>query len=324
MAGPPGFAYKGFFQAGRETAGNYGVAVASTHRFPLLALPQVAPAREHIDSDVMDGTGLLLQRYSGKKVSRFTVELECTYTNWPFLWDLILGTATYGSNGGSSGAGPPYTHTFVHKDLLNSVTAQMGMGDIPAGQCERATGAKLATARISGAFHERVRASLSFVGKDFQTDQTPTVLASPTIQDCVLMDQLSAFNDGIGSTGTILGFELSIDNMIPDRDFASELIEEPLRQDFPTMSLMIREEFQSNAALEAQMAKTTGAPSLTFTSGTKSLVLSLGGADLDPVTREAEGRGRIIQPLTWKPFKVASTYLTVALTNAQSTITTYT
>jgi hypothetical protein len=327
--GFPGRMFQGFFQFGRESI--WGTDVAATHRLRFLKLTP-EPTLETIDSDVMDGTGLLLSRYAGKKVVKFTTEHELTHTNFLPIWDLLMGTGTFGNRGGATTgpAGADYTHVFKHKDLLNSVTAEIGMGDpnnSPPSKVEQVVGAKLVAANLSGAFHERGRARLTWEGKDYSNGVTPTSLASPATNDCVLFDSLSAFNDGIGSTGDLLGFELAVDNKAPGRDFASSLIDEPIRQDFPEMSLMIREEFQSKAALDAQLAKTSGVPSLTFTSGAKILTLAFGAADLtEPVTREPEGRGRIIQNLNWKPVAAGSpsTYLTVTQVNTQATIPTYT
>jgi hypothetical protein len=317
--------YKGFFQFGRESV--WGTDVAATHRVRFLAL-RPEPVLEVADQDVMDGTGLLLLHWAGKKTVRFTLECELTFTNFLLLWDCLMGTATFAANGGATtGGGPDFTHTFKHKDLLNSLTLEIGMGDIPTGKVEQIVGAKIVQANFSGESHGRMRARLTFEGKDYSTNVTPTSLALPATQDCVPMDGLSAFNDGIGSTGNILGFELAIDNKAPGRDYSAQLVDEPIRADFPEMSLMIREEFQSRSALDAQLALTVGAPSLTFTVGAKILTLAMGAAHLtDPVPREPEGRGRIIQPLMWKPIAAGSpaTYLTVTQQNQQALITTYT
>jgi hypothetical protein len=323
--------YQGFFQFGRESV--WGTDAAATHRLRFLSVrPEVSSGL--IDQDVMDGTGLLIARQLGKKAVRFTLETELTHTNFGLLWDGIFGTATFGANGvATTGpAGSDYTHVFTHKDLLNSYTLEIGMGDpdnTPAAKCEQIVGAKIVQATVSGAPHERLRARLVFEGKDYSNAVTPTTLSpvSPTLQDCVLFDNLSAFNDGIGSSGMIVGFELSIDNKSPGRDFADELIAEPIRQDFPEISYMIREEFQSKSALDAQLARTSGAPSLTFTSGSKVLTLAMGAGHLtEPLPREPEGKGRIIQSLVWKPISSGSpaTYLTVTQVNTQALITTYT
>jgi hypothetical protein len=321
--------YQGFFQFGRESA--WGTDVAATHRLRFLSVrPEVSSGL--IDQDVMDGTGLLIGRQLGKKSVRFTLETELTHSNFLLLWDGILGTSTFGSDGGATTGpvGSDYTHVLKHKDLLNSYTLEIGMGDpdnTPAAKVEQIVGAKIVQATFSGAPHERIRARLTFEGKDYSNAVTPTSLSVPSLQDCVLFDNLSSFNDGIGSTGMVVGFELSIDNKSPGRDFADELIAEPVRQDFPEMSFTLREEFQSKAALDAQLGKTAGAPSLTFTSGAKILTLALGSANLtDPVLREPEGKGRIIQSLIWKPVAAGSpaTYLTVTQVNTQATIPTYT
>jgi len=330
----PARMFNGYLQIGREAT--YGSAAAATHRYRVISVTP-EPAGEHIESDVMDGTGLLLYRYPGKKTVRFTVELELTHTNFLILWDTLMGTQTFGSaaTGVTTGpSGSDYTHVFKHKDILNSLTCQIGMGDpdnAPPTKCERVLGGKILQANFAANFHERVRARLVIEGQDYDTNNTPTSLASPAANDCVLMDSLSAFNDGIGSSGNVLGFELSIDNKTPGRDYAARLIAEPIRQDFPEMMLTIREEFQGRAALDAQLAATagaltTGAPSLTFTLGAKVLTMAFGSAHLQPVKRDPEGKGRILQSLQWKPISAGSpaTLLTVTQVNTQATTSTYT
>ncbi len=321
----PGRMFLGYFQFGREAV--WGTDVACTHRLRFLSLRPEA-SLEVADQDVMDGTGLLLAHWAGKKVVRLALECELTYTNFSLMWDGLMGTPTFAANGGATTGANPYVHVFDHGDVLNSYTLEIGMGDIPTGKVEQIVGAKIVSANFTGESHGRIRARLTFEGKDFSTNVTPTALALPAAQDCVPFNALSAFNDGLGSTGNILGFELSIDNKAPGRDFAAQLVDEPIRNDFPEMSLMLREEFQSRSALDAQLAMTVGAPSLTFTtSASKILTLAFGAAHLvDPVLREPEGRGRIIQPLTWKPIAAGSpsTYLTATVTNAQALITTYT
>lgn len=314
---------KRYFQFGREAT--YGTAVAATHRFPVLSLTRGA-RRTLIRSEAKDGTRFRQNAYVTKKSYRPVVELELTYTGLLLLLDGLFGTDTYGANGGATSGVNPYTHVFKMRSIFNSYTLQFGMGDVPTTKVERFEGAKITRATISGASHERLRVRLEFLAEDFSTNVTPTgSLAAPTM-DCVLMGHLSSFNDGTGTTGQITGFEFAMENALSERDYAADLIAEPLAGGLADASLRISQEFQSQTAIDAHIAGTTGAPSLTFTSGTKSFAISMPVAYLDEGCEPSDdGDTRMLQDLMWLPISDSGspteTLLTVTVVNAQSSIT---
>lgn len=313
--------YKGFFQFAREAA--WGTDLPATHRLRFLDItPDVV--NEVIKSDAMDGTRYRAAFYTGPKRVRVTVELELTYTGMLLLLDGLMGTDTYGANGGISSGTPDVTHVFRNRDLFNSYVLELGMGDIPLGMCEQAVGAKLIEATLSGAQHGVCRARLVFLCKDYSTNVTPTAALTAPSPDPVLFDQLSSFNDGLGAVGNITAFELSINNMLSVRDYGSALIDEPLANGFPEITLKITEEFQTRDAFDAQVALTQGGPFLTFTTGAKQFKLSIPKAYLVPgVAREKQGQGRMTQVLTWEPIKDAGApagYLTFFIINTQASI----
>lgn len=315
-----GQAFKKFFQFGRESS--WGSAATVDHRFPILSMTR-GVRRDVIRSEAMDGTRFRQVAYQGAKRCRPVVEMELTYTGLLLLLDGLMGTDTYGSNGGSTSGSNPYTHVFKMRNLFNSYTLEFGMGDIPSGKVERFTGAKIVRATITGASHERCRLRLEFLAKDHATNVSPTgSLTSPT-QDCVLFDAMSSFNDGTGTTGDLISFELAIENMLTERSYASELIDEPLAGALANASLRIVEEFQSRTAIDAHVALTQGAPALTFTSGSKSFAISMPKAYLDEGC-EPEGEDRLTQSLLWLPIgddASPESYLTLTVVNAQALIT---
>jgi hypothetical protein len=314
--------FKSLFQFGREAV--WGTDVPATHRIPVLDLaPDVQ--LEVIKSDAMDGTRLRQGFYPGAKRVRVTVEFEMLYSGILLLLDGLFGTAAFGSNGGTTSGANPYVHVFKMRELFNSYTLELGMGDIPTTKVEQALGAKIIEATLSGSSHGVCRCRLVFLAKDYSTNVTPTgALSSPAIIP-LLFDQLTAFNDGTGATGDILSFELSIQNTLSVRDYAAQLIDEPVANGFPEVQLKLVEEFQTQAAFDAHYALTQGAPSLDFVSGTKELVISMPKSYLTQgVNREKQGQGRMTQPLTWEPIGddgSPETYMTITVTNAQATIT---
>jgi tail tube protein len=322
-----GKSYKRFLQFGRDSAGNWGSAATTVnHRAPILSFTR-GVSREVIYSSAMDGTRFRQVAYQGAKRVRPTIQTELTYTGLLLFLDGLMGTDTFGANGGTTGAGPPYTHTFkmsglpTGAGLFNSFCLEAGMGDIPAGKVERFTGAKIARATIAGSSHERLTLRLELIGKDHATNVTPTGALTSATQDCVLFDQMSSFNDGTGTTGDLISFELTIDNALSVRDYASELIDEPLASSHASATLRIVEEFQSRSAIDAHVALTQGAPALTFTSGSKVFTISMPKAYISD-SPEPEG-DRMTQSLLWTPIGddgSPETYLTMTMTNTQSSI----
>lgn len=178
----PGLALKNIFQYGRETAGNYGVAVAATHRLPTYAL-DVDPHLEVIEPDLSDGSLFTQAMIDSIKRPVVTIELPLTYTGMLLIIDCLMGTATYGSNGGATTGSNPYTHTWKIQELLNSLTLQCGQGDIPTTKVERTPGSKILRAVFSSSGGRNDgRISLTLPAKDWATDVTPTgALVAPAL-----------------------------------------------------------------------------------------------------------------------------------------------
>jgi hypothetical protein len=325
----PGIAAKNLFQYGRETAGNYGVAVAATHRLPTYALD----SDDHLDviepdlSDGPTGSMFTVAMLDGVKTVTVPVELPLTYTGELLLIDCLFGTGTYASNGGSSGAGPPYLHTFILKELLNSLTLQIGIGDIPAGLVEQAKGAKISRAVLSSSGGNNVgRLALTFMAQDYAYGVTPTSPVTAPATDPVMFKHLSAFNDGLAGAGVgdIQGWELVLDYALARREKGTALSDEFLRNARPGVTLTLDTEFQTNTARQSHAAMAQGAPTLTFTSGAKIFKITMPKAYIKPTPgRSREGMGIMKQKIVWSPIYDSgiANYLKLEVTNAQVNIT---
>ena len=333
----PGLVYKGFLQFGREATWN--TAVAATHRIPFL---KMAVDVEHgrIVSRAMDGKKSPVNVYVGGKRWRATIELELTYTGFLHLIDGLMGTATYGSNGGATTGTNPYTHTFRQKDLHSSYTFQFGMGDVPTGKCERGAGGKILEATFSGGgslegAEAVITARLVIVGGTYTVNETPTAALTALTPDPVLFSHCTIEEDGTNDDATpadveIRRFSLTVKNPLADGRFildSSGVIHEPIRNRKidDGVVLEIDQEFRTKTAIDSFfLTYATGAPNLKFVSGSKSIEFLIPVAFLRTAPKhDPEGDDIMNQKLVWHGLDDDSndSALTIIVINAQSAIT---
>lgn len=336
----PGLAYKGFFQFGRESA--WDTVVAATHRIPFLSM-KVKVDHGRIVSRAMNGKKSPTAVYVGGKRWRATVELELTYTGFLLLIDGLMGTATFGANGGATTgpSGSDYTHTFRQKDLHNSFTVEFGMGDVPTTKCERGSGGKLIEATISGGGSLEgadavITARLTFVGGTYTDNETPTSPPTVVATDPVMFSHCTVEEDGTNDDLTpanveIRKFALTVKNPLADGRFilgSSPVIHEPIRNRRieDGVVLEIDQEFRTRTALASYfLTYATGAPNLKFVSGSKSIEFLIPVAFLrTSPEHDVEGDDIMNQKLVWHGLDDGSndSALTIIVINTQATITT--
>jgi hypothetical protein len=332
--GSPGFPYLSFFQFGRESTWN--TAVACTNRIPILPGFQPRSEAGRIFSPAFDGKRNPVTAYIGGKRSRLTAEFELTYTGMLLLIDGLMGTATFGNNGGTTSGAGPYTHTFIQRLIYNSYTLQFGIGDVPATKCEQIAGAKIqeATFSCSGAFdsHEAVvRVRFVFIGGNYSTNVTPTSL-SAAAPDPALFYHCTNDTDGSGDAADdvqIRGFELVVRNFLTENRFILEatnpgVLKEPLLTGKKSEIIMtIMEEFRTKTILESFWnTYATSSPVIRFTSGTKDITFTLPVAAISETPEhDPTGDDIIIQNVKWRALDGGSNSgLTIVVNNAQSLI----
>ena len=270
----PGQGSKSYWQFGREAT--WATAVAATKRVAPLSMGIEAVIKQEKDLSLHGG---MVARDIVKVNERAegAIETYLTYNEQLMLIDALCGTATYGSNGGSTSGSNPYTHTFTTKELFNSFTHQLIEGNIPASKCQRALGAKMTGLTFVGEVVSIVRATWATVGKQKQTDQTPTGALSAATPLYVLTSH-AVLDDGTsdvaGSDVIMKSFEFSMQNGCAAReDCGSDYILEPLRAGPEMARLKFRREFRTKALMDTWIAGTNLAFSLTFTSSPSSFKL---------------------------------------------------
>lgn len=326
----PGQGFMSYFQFGREST--WGTDVAATKRLPINRADPVADIGR-IRPNTMDGTLVLPPLQAGGIRALSTIELPLTYTGMLILWDCVMGTATYGANGGATTGSNPYTHTWTaFGQHLNSLTLEHNMGDIPTSKVEQIVGAKIAKATLKGSAglapdEGIITCTLELVGKTLSTNVEETgALTSPT-PDYVLFSHMANMADpGAGANAQVLDFELVIDTGLAAERFymqgaVGNVLKEPLRKQRPTARLSVTAEFINDNTLDAFIANTkstgvtlnfTGAGSLQFAFSFAQVAIS------EPVHHPTEGDDFLRERFVIE----AEGAVSLQIVNAQATITT--
>ena len=336
--GFPGLGHRGYIQFGREAT--YGTAVAATHRIPFVSC-ETRPVGGTIDSEMMNNARWLHGIYQGPKHYETTLVVELWYEGMLLLLDGLMGTGTYGANGGTTSGGSPFAHTITQQDLLNSYTFQIIEGRIPATTCQRLLGAKIDRAEISGSKGSGndaiLRLTLTLLSRSYQTAQAITGSLNAVTALPILfheMQGVSAFLDGtadVAADKVLQNFTVSINNNLARRHHSTAAtILEPIAEGFCEVEIRLTKEFQTVALLDAFNAFTAAVPTeptLVFgvTSSKRFTISTPGTAVIPTYGHPISGPGIIMQDVTWKGFRAnpgGAGPLQLLVENTQATIVT--
>lgn len=331
--GNPAFGFNSYMQFARDAT--WGTFPTITKRYPIYSANARAVAGR-IRPQILDGTLAQPSLVKGMEMCELDLSMPLCYTGLNIIWDLIMGTATYGSNGGSSSGSDPYTHGWAGFGLLlNSGSFEIIQGGVPASpaRCVRCTGMKVqrATIRVAAGIDiadQIARLDLKLIGYSLTENQTITSsLTSPTL-DFVMQSHMNTLTDiaqGV-TTAATLDWELVIDTMAKERPFltGAGYISEPQREKRPNWTLTMTREFQVRTALTAFLANSGGAVQTIFSLGsTRGLQFDMTGAMATYPENPIEGEGWIKQKIVYEgQADVLGSTLAVTLTNSQATITT--
>lgn len=324
-----GFGHDAYLQIGREVT--WGTAAASVRRFNIVS-GSIASERAKVRADVLTAFRNRSAIYAGPQVGRASVTLEADYEGQLHLWDGALGTATFGSNGGTSTGSGPYTWTFIQRNLFSSYSLQM-VTNIPSGKCDRLLGAKIQSLKLSGStgFDAKpLKLELEFVGSAVSTNVSPTGALSANSALPIMSHHVDTANFKSGTADTagterLRSFELSIKNNLSEYFYGADTIEEPLADDFAETQLKWTIEFGTQTAIDEYVNNTQGAPIIKFAAptGTKSLQISMPkGYIVSPVGRPIDRYGVLTQEFTYEAIHDSGTVSGVSIVaiNAESTI----
>lgn len=266
-----------------------------------------------------------------------TLEFDICYTGQLLWWDALMGTATYGSNGGATSGANPYTHVFREENYHNSLSLEVIRGNIPDGKCELITGAKIDKANLVWVAsldgdEAKGHASIEMIARRFQTDQTPASAIAQPSYDPVIFGHASTVEDGTSDTDAeivLRRFEFSYDNKLA-RDFGmnsavGKYLVEPIRNDRPEAVFKMVSEFRSKSAMDLYIANTEANPKMYFASSSKEFRLEMAKAYM--MTHEKPPTdGKIMQEFEWHPIDDGAgssnnTGVSLTVINAQSAIT---
>jgi len=271
--GSPAIGFKSYWQFGREAT--WDTAATATTRLPFLTLgpePNLGVTPSRLINSGVDNP----ENFVGiGQRNRLQGTTEFQYENFLRLIDCLMGTASFGSNGGTT-TGPVstiYTHAFKQRAIVNSLTNQMSIGDVPAGQVERLRGAKVMEMRLSGsrAFggdEGIVSCEVSMLGRTYETAQAPAGTPAVPAYRPVLFQHLTTVLDGSGDAAdlrALWSFDLTIRNALAENrlDVMPTGLE-PVRNGWTEILLKLETEYQVKTLRDRYRALTEGGLSLTF------------------------------------------------------------
>jgi hypothetical protein len=279
--GAPGIGARSYWQIGREAT--WGSVAAATKRLNLLNQSIRSNLKQVKDESM---TGQLVARDIVNVLESAAGSLEgyLQYNELLLLLDGIFGTDTYGSSGGTVSGSNPWTFVFTDREFFNSYTLELIEANIPSTKCQRVLGAKFNAITISGDAAGICKYKIDVIGKQKQTNQTPTGALTAATPSYVLTSHGTATSvDGSGDAAAdqiIKSFEFTMQNSLDAsrEDVGSAQIIEPLRNGLTMARLKLTREFHTKTALDAYIAATNQNPLLNFTSGSLQFQIEMNTA----------------------------------------------
>jgi hypothetical protein len=278
----PALGFKSYLQAGAEST--YGTPVAAT------AKSEVMPGDMcDLVPGIIDDASLNSQRarrgfYDGVQYYKGSTKMRANYEGKVLLMMLRSLFGNY-----ATGVGTPVNdagvvnHIFTEGGNSYPLTLQRNVGDVASttgvyGKVFRPAGVKV----NQGTFEMQAGSggkgmgiwSFDYIAQDQTSDQTPTGALSLPLLNPVLYRQTLSFSDGTGdATADVkirsikFGFNAPLTNA--DRAFlaSTNLIDEPLPNDFVVATCEIQQEFKTKSQFNIARNRTAVAPNVIFQGG---------------------------------------------------------
>lgn len=289
-----------------------------------------------ISSDIFTGTSPVVAGIAkgGTRV-KATFETDLQYLDnvttdpdgFLMLHDLIMGANTFGTYQptATTGAAPPYIHTFQNLNTLNSATIEFVDGK-PGGSnvCLRLDGCKVDEAVWSWGWSYDGKENIptlrvTVVGRLATPSVVPTALGSIQQTYDGLISTHCTFADGLVSPATTGYFKakLTCKNNVYQEGFSSlsGYITEPIRLSNLDAEWEFEGDYDSMTALTSYINQSASAtaisalftkPSPSGTGTTYTLATASGKAKMSGHAHEVTQGSPVRQTVKWRPFKDAN------------------
>ena len=339
----PAYGYESLLQIGREATWN--TAVAATHKFGIIEL-EVTPRHGTYMGRTLASSISKPAMYQGAVSYEVRALMTLSYDYLMLFFDGVMGTATFGANGGTTTGAGPYTHTWLEKSLLNSYTLECVEGNRGAagatGKCNRYYGAKIKSIKIHGEAVPTEGSACTlevvFVAPSVTVGFTTTASLVLATESPAYFYHATTVDDGTGdgfvagpTTNIIMkNFDITVDNVVAERymiGLASMF--EPQRNGFVSVQVNVVKELQTTAMLSAAAAFTQGSPKLVFDNAgsgaaNRQFTFDVGKAYITNYRNPIRGPEIVEQTATWEAIYDSGNASALKLINisGQATITT--
>lgn len=301
----------------------WGTDVAATKRKAILS-GSMSGGATVIESDAMDGNLVREAAYQGPQVPTFEFDTEFNDADADLLLiDWMMGSQAFAAIGGTTSAGPPYTHAFITEEFLNSLTLEMAQD----GTCQQIVGAKCDEFNLRGAWAQGMegvcRASYKGTGKTLSPGVTITAGQTADTPTPWLFSHLTTKDVGATAAANVVlrSFDLKIKNNLPTIPNMGSLYQaEPVRAGFCEIDLTFVAQFKVVDALSEFVNFTEGSPQLVFTRGSDTLTIDMPKGRMTAFGNPIQGPALIEQTFTWRAFRAGGTPFTITIVNTVQTI----
>lgn len=323
----PGVGAKSYMQFARETV--WGTAVAATKRIGIVR-HSIKPVMKQVRSNLLTGSYIKSNIFNVMESAEGQIETYMTYNDLLLFIDCCMGSAAFAANGGATTGTNPYTHVFTDaREFHNSLTIELIEGDIPATKCQRVLGAKIVGLTIRGEAADLVNVVFDVVGKQKQTNQTPTPALTANTPINILTAHGTTVADGSGDAAAdqiLASFEFMVRSGVQKRErCGSAFIFEPIRDGDTVATMKFRREFRTRTAMDAYIAGTSQNPSVVFASSPSSLTFQMDASKIVNYDHGVDGFGIMFVEHELESILTAGVPdfgAKITVVNAQATITT--
>lgn len=308
----PADGHKGYFQIGK--AATWGTPATITNKWDFLD-ESIELDVDTIEDDALWGNVDARAAYQGSRFVKGSISFKVTFEGVMELLRGVLGTYP----------APTTVETGVRDHLIKSgadtlpfYTGQIVKGNVPAGKCWSIDTFKMVSLSLEGSNQTGmagvVKATLGIIGRDLDTNATPTAIGSFPSLFPVKFDQQITTDDGTADATAdvaVRSWKLDIDQPHTDREriYGALLISEPMRKGRPSYTWSMTQEFQTRTQLAALQAGTSGSPRFVYqhpttigVSSKREFELRMNEAKLISTSVPTPGPGTLIATSVWKAF----------------------